>query len=190
MTVSIADPHPDDSGGRGICVIIPVLGEQHLTDAVIKDLRDDGYRCTIYVVDNGGDYRPRGVEHVLRPRRNLHWAGGCNFGLSTVKDRSYAAYVLLNNDVRLSRGFLRVYASPGRAPEPACSLLLMIVIGRNNGQPIPGLLDNTGPEAWIVWSHSLTVHVYSSLTAYWKTLACWTSEPGHGMAGDATRTTL
>jgi len=83
-----------------------VLGEQHLTDAVIKDLLDDGYRCAIYVVDNGGDYRPGGAEHVLRPRRNLHWAGGCNFGLSIANDRDYAAYVLLNNDVRSSRGFL------------------------------------------------------------------------------------
>jgi GT2 family glycosyltransferase len=106
MTASTTDHHSDASGRMDICVIIPVLGEQHLTDLVIKDLLDDGYRCTIYVVDNGGDYRPRGAEHVLRPRRNLHWAGGCNFGLSIVKDRNFAAYVLLNNDVRSSRGFL------------------------------------------------------------------------------------
>ena len=114
MTASITDPRSDDSGRGDICVIIPVLGEQYLTDAVIKDLLDDGYPCAIYVVDNGGDYRPSGAEHALRPRRNLHWAGGCNFGLSAVKDRSYAVQ-------RLSRGHTR--RLDGHRGQPARSRL-------------------------------------------------------------------
>jgi GT2 family glycosyltransferase len=60
----------------------------------------------VYVVDNRGDYRARGDEQVLRPGENLGWAGGCNYGLVAAQLENHSAYVLLNNDVRLSSGFL------------------------------------------------------------------------------------
>jgi GT2 family glycosyltransferase len=95
-----------DNGDRiGLAIIVPVYGQHHLTRAVLQDLRYDGSACTVYIVDNGGDYRAVGEEHVLRSGTNLHWAGGCNFGLLSAQERGHAGYVLLNNDVRLSHGF-------------------------------------------------------------------------------------
>lgn len=90
----------------GAAVIVPAYGQHHLTRAVLQDLRDDGYPCAVYIVDNGGDYRATGEEYVLRPGANLRWAGGCNLGLITAQQHGHAGYVLLNNDVRLSHGFL------------------------------------------------------------------------------------
>jgi len=90
----------------GVAVIVPAYGQHHLTRDVLQDLRDDGYPCAVYIVDNGGDYRATGDEHVLRPGANLGWAGGCNLGLITAQQRGHAGYVLLNNDVRLSHRFL------------------------------------------------------------------------------------
>jgi hypothetical protein len=93
--------------GRGEpAVIVPVYGKPHLTRAVLADLRRDGCRATVYVVDNGGDYQPVGEEIVLRPPGNLHWAGGCNHGLLVAQDQAHPVYILLNNDVRLSPAFL------------------------------------------------------------------------------------
>jgi GT2 family glycosyltransferase len=60
----------------------------------------------VYVVDNAGDYQPAGEEYVLRQDRNLHWAGGLNAGLLIAQDQGHPCYVLLNNDVHLSAGFL------------------------------------------------------------------------------------
>ena len=42
---------------------------------------------------------------MLRPGRNLGWLDGCNSGLEETYGQGYDAYVLMNNDVRLSRGF-------------------------------------------------------------------------------------
>jgi GT2 family glycosyltransferase len=93
-------------GLRDAAVIVPVYGQQHLTEAVLADLRRQDCPHAVYVVDNGGDYQPAGEEFVVRPGRNLRWAGGCNLGLLVAQDQGHCAYILLNNDVRLSPGFL------------------------------------------------------------------------------------
>jgi glycosyltransferase involved in cell wall biosynthesis len=93
-------------GNPDVAVIIPVYGQHHLTHDVISDLRRDGYPQTLYVVDNGGDYEAEADEIVYRPAKNLHWAGGCNAGLLLAQDQGHPAYILLNNDTRLSPGFL------------------------------------------------------------------------------------
>jgi len=112
----LASLHSAGQLGRGDpAVIIPVLGRHHLTQAVIADLRRDGHPCTVYIVDNGGDYEPFGDERVLQPPANLHWAGGCNLGLLTAQDQVHPLYVLLNNDVRLSPGFLAGLAAATQA---------------------------------------------------------------------------
>lgn len=93
-------------GRQDVAVIIPVRGRQELTHRVLSDLNADDFPCTISIIDNGGDYRRRSDENVLTPATNLHWAGGCNLGLLTAQEQGHPAYVLLNNDVRLSRGFI------------------------------------------------------------------------------------
>jgi GT2 family glycosyltransferase len=92
-----------------LVVIIPAYGREELTASVIGDVarEADQPRVTIdaVVVDNQGGYEARWRELVMRPGRNLGWLDGCNAGLDATRDQDYDAFILLNNDVRLSRGF-------------------------------------------------------------------------------------
>ena len=62
------------------------------------------------VVDNQGDYVlpgwAAGVE-VVRTGENLRWIGTANWAFRTAQEDGDEVVVLLNNDTRLSRGFLR-----------------------------------------------------------------------------------
>lgn len=89
-----------------VAVIIPVFGQHTLTYRVLEDLATEIDLADVYLVDNGGDYRPMARERVLRQPRNLGWAAGSNVGLDAAASVGYRSYVLMNNDVRLSRGFL------------------------------------------------------------------------------------
>jgi GT2 family glycosyltransferase len=84
--------------------VIPVYGRPELTDALLGDLARE--RVGAIVVDNGGDYSaPPGVQ-LLRPGRNLGWAGGTNLGIAAALDAGADSVLCLNNDVRLSEGFV------------------------------------------------------------------------------------
>ncbi|MDQ6688614.1 MAG: methyltransferase domain-containing protein [Actinomycetota bacterium] len=85
-------------------VAIPVLGRPELTRALLDDVAREPWVDPV-VVDNGGDHVPVHGERVLRPGRNLGWAGACNLALEELSGRGYDAVVLLNNDTRLSSGF-------------------------------------------------------------------------------------
>ncbi len=101
-------------GGRGrsitpvgrILVVIPVYGEHALTHALLDDLRGEAEPLDVTVVDNRGDYSQHAGETVLRPERNLGWAGGTNYGTSETMSSHHTAVVWLNNDTRLSSGFI------------------------------------------------------------------------------------
>ena len=96
----------DREFGDRLAVIIPTYGRDDLTAAVLDDLRPHDGPLAIYLVDNRGDYpEPYCGEVLLRPGSNLGWAGGCNWGLLAAQGK-FDAYVLLNNDVRLSPHFL------------------------------------------------------------------------------------
>jgi hypothetical protein len=90
-----------------VLAVIPVFGRDDLTHAVIGDLtREAG--VDVLVVDNRGDYTAIAGERVLRPGSNLGWAGGTKLGIESGLDSgNYAAFLALNNDTRLSRGFVR-----------------------------------------------------------------------------------
>ncbi|MGV0110611.1 MULTISPECIES: hypothetical protein [unclassified Arthrobacter] len=92
-------------------VVIPAFGSPELTDAVVGDLCRDGNDLDpdvrIVVVDNAGDYvLPQGNISVHRPGRNLRWIGATNWALQTSSRDGHAVCVVLNNDIRLSPGFL------------------------------------------------------------------------------------
>lgn len=90
-----------------IAVIIPVYGRPDLTDALLSDLAAEEFRPAVYIVDNAGDYVPPvDVEDILVPGTNLGWAGGSNLGLQRARRIDHSAYLLLNNDVRLSPAFV------------------------------------------------------------------------------------
>ena len=90
-----------------LAVVIPVLGQAHLTRTLLGDIERERGFVDVIIVDNGTDYTPVRDERVLSPGRNTGWLGGCNLGMEEAFGRHYRAVVLLNNDVRLSPGFFR-----------------------------------------------------------------------------------
>jgi GT2 family glycosyltransferase len=60
----------------------------------------------VVVVDNGGDYPAFSDETILRPGHNLGWAEGTNHGTRSCIRSSHEALLWLNNDTRLSNGFV------------------------------------------------------------------------------------
>jgi GT2 family glycosyltransferase len=99
-----------------LAIICPVFGQTHLTAGLMSDVERDRDLLDVLIVDNGGDYVPQGREHVLRPGRNLRWLRGSNLGLRAAQASGrYDAYVLLNNDTRLSPGFFRELVAAWRS---------------------------------------------------------------------------
>lgn len=89
-----------------ILVVIPVHGEQAMTHAVLEDLGREPEPIDLTVVDNRGDYERHAHETVLRPEGNLGWAAGTNHGTAETMTPDHEAVVWLNNDTRLSGGFI------------------------------------------------------------------------------------
>jgi Protein of unknown function (DUF616) len=85
-------------------VVIPTFGQNHLTKSLIKDCRREP--VGILIVDNGGDYNDSEHEYVLRPSDNLGWLQSNNLAVQkALRQGRWDRFVLLNNDIRLSRSF-------------------------------------------------------------------------------------
>lgn len=101
-----------------LAVVVPVYGRHDLTHALLADVARERSLVDVVVVDNDGGYPAYGDETVLRQSANLGWLRGTNAGLRHARSAGpYEAYVLLNNDTRLSRGFfagLLAAATPPR----------------------------------------------------------------------------
>ncbi len=115
----IGAPPPDDAAHPTTLVVIPAYGSPELTDAVLGDLARDGSDrrpdVRIVVVDNGGDYVVPVADstvEVYRPGTNLRWIGSANWALHTAADDDIDVCVVLNNDIRLSKGFLDALTAP------------------------------------------------------------------------------
>ena len=93
------DPHK-------VTVVIPAFGLVALTQGVVGTLMEQATGKVI-VVDNGGDYEAIGTERVITPRENLGWLRGTNTGSSAALAAGADAVLWLNNDVRVSRDFVR-----------------------------------------------------------------------------------
>jgi GT2 family glycosyltransferase len=88
-------------------VIIPVFGRHDLTRAILRDLGPEVRLADIWLVDNQGEFEPEQVPvTILTPGINLGWCRGCNFGVASAWDYGYEVFILLNNDVCLSRSFV------------------------------------------------------------------------------------
>ncbi len=122
-------------------VAVPAFGSPELTDAVLGDLRRDGSdrdpAVHLVVVDNAGDYdlppahpaaRPTpdvaplesgaaGQISVHRPGTNLRWIGAANWALQRSAQQGREVCVVLNNDIRLSAGFLDALLAPFAAAD-------------------------------------------------------------------------
>lgn len=92
--------------GDRVLVVVPVYGHHEMTHDLVADLRREHGLADVVIVDNGGDYPPIGEEDVVRPDSNLGWAGGTNHGTLQRGRADHVAFVWLNNDTRLSAGFV------------------------------------------------------------------------------------
>ncbi len=89
-----------------VLAVVPVYGHAGITHDLLVDLERERDLVDVVVVDNRGDYRARSAESVVRPGRNLGWAGGTNYGTRQCVGPEHTAALWLNNDTRLSHHFV------------------------------------------------------------------------------------
>jgi GT2 family glycosyltransferase len=87
-----------------LLITVPVYGQHEYTHALVQDLEREG--ADYLIVDNGGDYPATGKERILKPGRNLGWAGGSDLGFRIAFSEGYSHAMTLNNDTRISKGFV------------------------------------------------------------------------------------
>ena len=85
-------------------ITIPVFGQHEYTHALVGDLEREG--AEYLIVDNRGDYPKISNERITTPGENLGWAGGSDLGFRVAFSEGYSHAMTLNNDTRLSKGFV------------------------------------------------------------------------------------
>lgn len=109
-------PSPGYRGHVSVLITVPVFGQHEYTHALVDDLDREG--AEYLIVDNRGDYPKISDERVITPGRNLGWAGGSNFGFRMAFSEGYTHAMTLNNDTRISKGFVAGLLDP-RLPADA-----------------------------------------------------------------------
>jgi GT2 family glycosyltransferase len=99
-----------------LLITVPVYGQHEYTHALVHDLEREG--ADYLIVDNGGDYSALGKERVVTPGRNLGWAAGSDLGFRIAFSEGYSHAMTLNNDTRISKGFVDALVDP-RLPDDA-----------------------------------------------------------------------
>jgi GT2 family glycosyltransferase len=87
-----------------LLITIPVFGHHHYTHALVSDLEREG--AEYLIIDNRGDYPRVSHERVITPGENLGWARGSEFGLRIAFAEGHSHAMTLNNDTRISKGFV------------------------------------------------------------------------------------
>jgi GT2 family glycosyltransferase len=126
--------------GRRVSLLItvPVFGQHEYTRALVADLEREG--AEYLIVDNRGDYSKISNERVITPRENLGWAGGSELGFRIAFSESYSHAMTLNNDTRISKGFVAALLDP-RLPADAG------IVGPMTDAGFPCALADHKPEA-------------------------------------------
>jgi len=112
-----------------LSAIVPTLGRSPLLVPCLEALRQDGSGIEILVVDQGERpvELPAGLaDRILRPGRNLGFAGGTNLGIAAASGRFVAT---VNDDVLVEPGWSKVLvaaleADPRAAAAQGVNLLL------------------------------------------------------------------
>jgi len=99
-----------------LLITVPVFGQHEYTHALVADLEREG--AEYLIVDNRGDYPKIADERVTVPGKNLGWAGGSDLGFRIAFSEGYSHAMTLNNDTRISKGFVAALLDP-RLPEDA-----------------------------------------------------------------------
>lgn len=93
------------SAAKKCLVMIPAFGSNELTHAVLPDVMAESDLVDLLIIDNGGHYEKIADEWVIRPEKNIGWAGASNLAFRIAFRRGYEFAVTLNNDTRLSPDF-------------------------------------------------------------------------------------
>lgn len=93
-----------------LLVAVPVFGQHEYTHALVGDLEREG--AAYVIIDNRGDYPKIANERVHTPGENLGWAGGSDLGLRLAFAEGYSHAMTLNNDTRISKGFVGALLDP------------------------------------------------------------------------------
>lgn len=99
-----------------LLITIPVYGQHDYSHTLVGDLEREG--ADYLIVDNRGDYPAIGSERIIRTRENLGWAGGSDLGFRVAFSEGYSHAMTLNNDTRISKGFVAALLDP-RLPADA-----------------------------------------------------------------------
>jgi len=97
-------------------ITVPVYGQHEYTHALVCDLEREG--ADYLIVDNRGDYPRVSNERVITPGRNLGWGGASDLGFRVAFAEGYSHAMTLNNDTRISKGFVAGLLDP-RLPDDA-----------------------------------------------------------------------
>ncbi|WP_343710605.1 glycosyltransferase family 2 protein [Mycobacterium sp.] len=93
-----------------LLITVPTFGKHEYTHALVGDLEREG--AEYLIVDNRGDYRKISNERVLKPGANLGWGGGSDRGFRIAFAEGYSHAMTLNNDTRISKGFVAALLDP------------------------------------------------------------------------------
>jgi GT2 family glycosyltransferase len=151
---------------------VPVYGQHEYTHALITDLCRE--QADFVIIDNRGDYPKIGDEHVITPGRNLGWAGGSNFILRYAFGNGYTHAMTLNNDTRLSPGFIDGILDP-RIPDDA-GIVVPVYDDTSGHKRI--LSDYRGPASDYQPKPILRKLPFSDACAFMITRAAWLAVGG------------
>jgi GT2 family glycosyltransferase len=128
----------DGGSSVSLLITVPVFGQHEYTHALVGDLEREG--ADYLIVDNRGDYPKIADERVVVPGTNLGWAGGSEHGFRIAFSESYSHAMTLNNDTRISKGFVSGFLDP-RLPADAG------IVGPMFDRGFPYATDEQKPEA-------------------------------------------
>lgn len=148
-----------------LLIAVPVFGQHDYTHALVGDLEREG--AEYLIIDNRGDYPKVGNERVITPGENLGWAKGSDLGLRTAFSEGYAHAMTLNNDTRLSKGFVAGLLDPSLPKDAG-------IVGPMMDQGFPCAIPDDQPEAasYIPRPHVRAVPAVEG-TALMMSRECW-----------------
>lgn len=145
-----------------VAVIIPIHNREHIF-RLLRELEVEADLLHVYVVHNsntGAVFAPPEdltvlQVTVLEPGENLGWLRGCNLGLTEAqRDPANTGFLLLNDDVRLSPGFVRGLIEASSA-NPSAGLMGPVYddvwAAQRVARPLPAGLYESSPVERRVW---------------------------------------
>ncbi len=141
--------------GVTVSAVVPTLGRSPWLVPCLEALRRDGGKSVeVIVVDQGetATELPAGLaDRVLRPGRNLGFAGGTNLGIAAISATSAELVATINDDALVEPGWIAALASAlERDPRAAAAQGVTLRMDQ------PELADGCG-IAWNRWWQAVQI---------------------------------